>query len=284
MQLRYGSGAEARTVDREQLEYGRMGGTPLPTYAEIIGKYPSLSAATCVFAAGSLVLGWAHAASDLDLYVLSEQQLVPGGELESFVRHVSTEDPVIRIVIAELGPYRADMEFWRTVQIDEIIGRFAAGVPSQDAPELDKGEQDLIYRLVTGRPLHGQDWWESRRDAVLRSGYGRWLAENRKLIAETYLEDVGGLLRSGDVDSAVLAAQEAFAGALEAALAMQGDYSINRKWLSRRLQRHPLPDITPEQAWAVLVMKDATDDLAGWAEATGRTAQRLLLSVERVGG
>jgi hypothetical protein len=57
MQLRYGSGAEARTVDRQQLEDGRRDGAPLPTYEEIIGRYPDLAVATCVFAPGSLVLG-----------------------------------------------------------------------------------------------------------------------------------------------------------------------------------------------------------------------------------
>ena len=281
IQLRFGSGAEARTADREGLEDGRLGGTPIPTYAEIVAKYPDLAAAECVYAAGSLVLGWGHAASDLDLYVISEEPLVPGGGLESFVRHASTEDPVMRIVIAEFGAYRADIELWRTVQVDEIIGRFAAGVPSQDAPELDKSEQDLLYRLVTGRPLHGQEWWASRREAIRRSGYGLWLAENRKLIAETYLEDVGGLLRSGDVDTAVLAAQEAFTGSLEAVFAVHGDYSVNRKWLARRLREYPLPEIGADEAWAVLLMVGAADDPAGWAESTARTAQRLLLTVER---
>jgi hypothetical protein len=281
LRLRYGSGTEAHESDRRRLEAGRLGSAPIPTFAEITAKYPALAAAECAYAAGSVVQGWGHAASDLDLYLVTDEPLVPGGDLESFVRHVSTADPVIRIVLGEFGAFRADIELWRAVQIDEIIGRFAGGTPSQEAPELDKSEQDLLYRLVSGSPLHGEGWWAQRREAVLGSGYGLWLAENRKLIAETFLEDVGGLLRSGDRESAVLAAHEAFIGSLEAVFAVHGDYSINRKWLYRRLQSHPPPEIGRDEAWALLTMAGAADDPAGWAEGTARTAQRLLLSVER---
>ena len=163
LRLRYGSGTEAREPDRARLEADRLGGARIPTFAQIVAKYPDFAVAECVYAAGSLVQGWGHAASDLDLYLVTEEPLVPGGELESFVRHVSTADPVIRIVLGEFGAFRADIELWRAAQIDEIIGRFTGGTPDQEKPELDKSEQDLLYRLVSGRPLHGEEWWAKRR-------------------------------------------------------------------------------------------------------------------------
>jgi predicted nucleotidyltransferase len=280
MRLRFGSGSEAAADHRESLVKRRLETADLPTFDEIVAKHPAFAAAVSIYAAGSVVQGWGHANSDLDLYVITDGQLVVDERLESFERRVSTDDPVIRIVLSEFGPFRADIELWRGVQVDEIIERFTGEGRNQEAPELDKSEQDMLYRLASGRPLHGDDWWKQRRTAIGESGYGLWLAENRKLIAETYLEDVGGLLISGDVHTAVLAAQEAFAGALEALLATHGDYSINRKWLYRRLQEFAPTEIGVEEGWARLVMVGAADDPGGWAEATARAAQRLLLAVE----
>ncbi|MEV7010666.1 hypothetical protein [Streptosporangium sp. NPDC051022] len=283
LELKYGSGSEASEDGRVRLAAGRTSGLPLPTFNEIAGKYPVFANALSVYAAGSVVQGWGHANSDLDLYVVTEEPVVVGDELESFVRHVSTEDPVIRIVLGEFGAFRADIEVWRAEQIDEVIARFDCGTPSQETPELDKAEQDMLYRLASGSPLQGESWWRSRRAAIDESGYGLWLAENRKLIAETFLEDVAGLLISGDHETALLAAHEAFTGAVEAVLAASGDYSINRKWLYRRLLAFPLPEITVDEAWAMLTMRGAHEDTAGWAERTARTTQRLLLAVEAKG-
>jgi hypothetical protein len=280
MNLRFGSGSEATDDNRRALADGRLATPTLPSFDEVVAKYPAFSAALTVYAAGSVVQGWGHANSDLDLYIVSEDHLDFGARLESFTRHVSTSDPVIHIVLGEFGPFRADMELWRGEQIDEIIGRFAGRLPDQEAPELDKSEQDMLYRLASGQPLHGADWWAARRDALRGSGYGLWLAENRKLIAETFLEDVGGLLVSRDHETAVLAAHEAFTGALEAVLAVNGDYSVNRKWLYRRLSTYTPKQIDVSDAWSALTMVGAKDDPRGWAERTARTAQRLLLSDE----
>ena len=96
------------------------------------------------------------------------------------------------------------------------------------------------------------------------------------------MEDVAGLLLSGDPHTALLASHEAFVAAIEAVLAVHGDYSINRKWLYRRLQAFILPEISLEDAWAGLTMAGAVDDPRGWAERMARIAQRLVLAVEEV--
>ena len=226
------------------------------------------------------MLGWAHANSDVDLYVVTRDALHVDGRLEAFTRYVSTRDPVIQIVIAELGALRADVELWREEQIDELIARFSGVTPSQESPELDRTEQDMLYRLSSGLPLHGTQWWEERRDALRGSKYRLWLAENRKLSSEGFLEDVDGLLLSDDAHTAALAAHEAFVSALEALLAMRHDYSVNRKWLYRRCQSTSLSEITLEEAWALLSMHGAKDDPARWAQTAAGTAQGLLLAVE----
>jgi len=280
IRLRFGSGSEAERAQREESAQARAGGAQIPGYEEIISRYPAFRDALSVYAAGSVVQGWGHAASDIDLYVVTDGELRPSGELESFERRVATGDPVIHIVLGEFGPFRADIEVWRAAQIDEVISWFGVGTPSQEAPEPGPFEQDLMDRLAAGRPLHGVAWWQQRRDAIHRSGYGLWLAENRKLTAENYLEDVGGLLVSGDAQSALLSAHEAVLSSLEALLATHGDYSTKRKWLYRRLVATKPAEISTEEAWSLITMSGAAEDPGGWAAKTARIAQRLLLTVE----
>lgn len=281
MTLRYGSGAESSRDNREAMLSGRVGGgAALPSAEEIFGKYPVLASALSVWAAGSVVQGWGHGASDLDLYVVTDEGLTVGGEMESFERRVSTDDPVIHIVLGEFGAFRADIELWRQSQIDELVQRFSGGTRDQEAPDLDKTEQDLFYRLVSGRPLSGTEWWQQRRTAILQSKYGTWLAENRKLAAEGYLEDVGGMLQTGDQHSAVLAGREAFVCALEALLVSYDDYSINRKWLYRRLVAAQPTELTVDEGWRHLATVGAAEQPGEWAESAARLAQRLLLTVE----
>ena len=280
IRLRFGSGSEAEQANRAVLADARTKGAELPSFDEIVRRYPVFKDALSVYAAGSIVQGWGHAASDIDLYVVTDAALRPGKDLEAFERHVATHDPVIHIMLGEFGPFRADIEIWRAAQVDEVISWFAGRTPSQEAPELGQWEQDLLHRLASGRPLHGFAWWQGRRDAIHQSGYGLWLAENRKLTAENYLEDVGGLLVSADEQSALLAAHEALICSLEALLATYGDYSTKRKWLYRRLLATRPDEISVEDAWQLITMSGALDDPAGWAAGAARVAQRLLLTVE----
>ncbi len=283
MSLRYGSGSEASTQTRDALAEGRRVGADIPGVEEITGKYPLFGGAVSIFAAGSIVQGWGHAASDIDLYVVTASPLAVDDTLEYFVRHVSTTDPEIRIVLGEFGAYRADIEVWTVAQIDEVIARFAAGTPSQESPELMENEQDMLYRLAAGRPLSGAGWWQQRKEAIDQSRYGLWLGENHKLKAETYIEDVGGLLATGDGQTAALAGQLAVLEAVEAVLALYGDYSVNRKWLYRRLEKVRPAEISVSDGWDMITMAGASTDPSGWAERAGRLAQRLLLSVEARG-
>jgi hypothetical protein len=275
--LRYGNGRDA--LEGERVDPGVV--PQVPTFAEIVEAYPVVAGASCVCVAGSVVLGWGHAFSDLDLYVLSERPLEPDPRLEIYQREVSTEDPAISIAIGEVGPYRLDFEFWRTGQVDEIVGRFSGDVVDQEAPELDKTEQDMLYRLVSGRALHGEGWWRACRERILASHYGHWFADNRKLKAESGLEDVAGMLASGDREAALLASHETFTLALEALLATYGDFSVTRKWLHRRLLAYEPREIDAELAWRTLTMHGAAEDPGGVAEHTAVTAQRLLVAVER---
>jgi hypothetical protein len=280
-ELRYGSGQEATAKNRADLQRRRLA-DQAPSAGELFSTYPAFADAVCVFISGSVTRGWTHAKSDLDVFVVSKESLeVDPQVLEIFEQRISTLDPVIRVAIGEIGQFRADIELWREMQIDELIRRFAVGVPGQDIPSLDRTEKELIYRLTSGVPLSGDIWWAQRRGAILTSSYGLWLSENCKLAAEGMLEDVSGMLESGDAESAALAAREGFCGSLEALLAVYGDYSSSRKWLFRRIQDVRPSEVTVEEAWETIAMSSAATDPASWAKRTANLAQSILLAVER---
>ncbi|MEU9047979.1 MULTISPECIES: hypothetical protein [unclassified Kitasatospora] len=278
--LKYGTGREASAEGREALLKGRLAELQLPTAADVHAKYPAFADATSVFVSGSLIWGWAHANSDLDLYVISKEPFVAGPGMETFERHISTADPLIWITLGEFGPFRTDIEIWREEQVDEIIGRFANGVPNQEMPEIGMSEHDMLHRLASGAPIAGDDWFNSRRDAIRASSFSAWLAEAKKLDAEGFLEDVAGLLASNDEHAAVIAAREAFNRSLAGLLALYGEYGVSPKWMFKRVLAAQPTEISKDEAWELLTMKGCHEAPAKWAEHAAAVATRLLIGIE----
>lgn len=77
-----------------------------------------------------------------------------------------------------------------------------------------------------------------------------------------------------------MAGREAFVCALEALVVSYDDYSINRKWLYRRLVAAEPTELTIDEGWRHLATVGAAEQLEEWAESAARLAQRLLLTVE----
>ncbi|MFI0718863.1 hypothetical protein [Streptomyces sp. NPDC021224] len=278
--LRHGSGREATGDSRDRLRALRMLPGNVPSAEEIFAAYPQFAGSTCVFVSGSLTLGWGHAHSDLDLYVVSADGGAaasgPAGLLED---RAFAEDAVAPVALGEIGQFRADIELWGEGQVDELIRRFTPR-PPPGRVTVRRGERDLLYRLTTGVAVTGHAWWDARRQAVLASGYGQWLARNRKVHAEGALEDASGLLISGDPDAAALAAREGYVAGLEMVLALHADFSSSHKWLLRRLLSASPAEVGAGEAREVLLMADCARDPAAWARRTVSAAQRLILMIE----
>lgn len=281
LDLLLGKGQEASEERRRAMHRERLAPGRIPGYRELIEAYPELSDTLCVFASGSLTQGWGHGKSDLDLFAVfdgpPEREKLTN--LELLEVRVSTADPVSWIALGELGQYRADIELWRQSQVDELIDRFAAS-PDKYTVRPNYAEQDLLYRLSKGAPLAGGTWLAERQRKLLTSAYGPWLAESQKLDSEGMLEDVEGLLMSGDDESAALAAQRGFSMALHALLALYGDFSSSHKWLYRRLIEAAPDELSLAEGWAALSMSGCDRDPAGWAARTAALTQRLLTAVE----
>jgi len=278
----YGKGKEASQAQRETMNAARASLTAIPGLDDLLQAYPAFKDATCVFASGSLTEGWAHAKSDLDLFGIFSGTVAADSldGLELIKVKTTTSDPTSWIALGEVGSYRADIEVWSEAQVDELIGRFTSTGADKYTVRPNPAERDLLYRLSKAVPLAGESWLVLRREALMDSTYGAWLAENQKADAEGLLEDVAGLLESGDAHSAVLAAHRGFIIALGSLLAAYGDYCPSQKWLYRRLETVRPDELTTADGWRVLIMDGCAADPAGWAERTARLIQRMLTGVE----
>ncbi|HST47609.1 hypothetical protein [Jatrophihabitans sp.] len=260
--ISFGAGSDSSSTNRERMLASRQGTPALPTAADVFAAFEAFRPAVSMFMAGSVILGWGHGTSDIDLYVVLPEA---SGPIEgAYTRTASTTDPTMYIVLGQFGAFRADIEVWTHEQIHEVIDRFY-GPPAARAA--DRTEQDLLNRLVTGRPLHGDRWWSQARTRITESSYPAWLVGRRLSRARSATDSAARWLDSGSAVPAVLAAREAFTCTVEAVLAAGGDYSVNRKWLYRRMQATPVPGLETDQAWRRLCLEGAEAAPADWTAA-----------------
>ncbi|MGW4789933.1 hypothetical protein [Streptomyces sp. NPDC004230] len=284
LELVKGSGREATAEGREELRKAVAAGE-LPSLEQFLATYPQFASARCIFVSGSLVEGWGNEKSDVDLFVITDEPLVPDtASLYLLEDRISASAPVIWAAIGELGPFRADIEIWTTRQVDELIGHFerpSGGHFQGWNGTLGHTERDFFYRLLTGRPMSGADWWEAKCAALRSSDYQLWLAEDIKVDGENGLEDVVGMLGGGDDASAALAVKAVLQQALLAILAIHGDISPGRKWLPQRVLRQRPPEITWDTAWEALSMRGAWENPREYARRTADLVHSLFIKVEQ---
>ena len=263
LELSFGNGSDSLASQRSRMQASRETSPELPTASQVFAEFEIFRPATSVFVAGSVVMGWGHGTSDIDLYVMLPEALdgIDGG----YARTASTTDPMMYIVLGQFGAFRADIEVWTVEQVNEIINRFE---DLRGPAMADRGEQDLLNRLVTGRPLHGEPWWARARDRITSSSYAMWLAGDRRRLAEAAVESARAESARGSALSSLLIAREALARAVEAALTVRGDFSVSRKWLYRRMQSTPLEGIDVDATWRRLCLDDAERSPDRWTATT----------------
>jgi hypothetical protein len=281
LELAYGTGKESSAEERASMRRDRGSALKtLPLLSELLATWPLLNDMSMIFLSGSVVQGWGHANSDLDYYVFSDEYTEPDRSvMETAKRSVGTSDPYIHIGVGQVGSYRADVEFWTLGQVQELVRAFEKNAQDYEAPEIGRTEQDMLYRLSIGRPLRGHETFNELRDNLLSGYYRHYVATARKMGAESTAEDVAGLLESGDDRAAAIAAQLGLLAATEAALAVHGDWSVNRKWLARRI---PIlaAHVDETVLWEALAMRDAHVDPRGYAERTLRLTTKLISVAE----
>lgn len=222
------------------------------------------------YIAGSIACGWGHTASDLDIYVVCDEPWT--GETTTRVPVALTPDTV-PFAVAHVDRMRWTVEYWQDTQIDQLVGKVSWEVFERDPNSAAlvtspvQKELNLLERMNHAIVLAGEDWIAERRRQIGASAIRSIAASAQLDVVDTYLEDIVGLMESGDLDAAVLAAKVAFEYAVDALMAFHGEVARDGKWRARRVKLVDSKTLPFADYWRLETMRDFDpDDPRPWLE------------------
>jgi hypothetical protein len=234
----------------------------LPSTDELEANIAGFDRAAVVFLSGSLIAGFGHANSDVDVYVCfaSAADLTAVTTEADTVREPLTGAPVAAFYVGET---RWDVEFVAAGDVDSAIAKVEE-LDESDDPAVSEHEIDLLSRLSVAAPVKGVEQLEAWKSRLQASRLSSVLAARYLTAADGHVEDALGLLEVDDVPTAAYCARLAFELGTDALLAAEGRYWPTPKWRIAQLRRGPAGSVDLEEYLAVTEMR-ALDGRA-WVE------------------
>ena len=234
-----------------------------------------------IFVSGSVIEGWGHANSDLDVYVITDHPVVGERVTFEYVRLDPTDLPSLSVYPSGR---RIDVEYWRPSQIDQLLAKVAElpqlGAQSAGS-DLEWLEIAILDRISVGRALENEPWLEEVKKRVRESAIRAILTSHKFNLADSLFNDASGLLSSGDLESAVLAARRGFDLTIDGLLAACGELAPSHKWRARKMRRAQPAELGWEEFWRIAVMADlAALGERRWVTMVVTRCQTLIGSVE----
>jgi hypothetical protein len=233
--------------------------------------------AVCVFVSGSLVAGWGHAASDVDLSVVTE---LPVTITPTTVMDLTlSPDPIPIATAYGRDGQRYGIEYWTTKQVQTMLDTVARGV--HDRPRPGSGDIDCFYRISVGVAITGAAWLQRAQDQLAASALPGLLAVDKFGDVDSHIEDAVGLMEVGDRESSVLAARQALGHAVDGYLAARGSLSPEEKWRYRKLAEVPDGPLDPDEYWRLETMRDFDPaDPNAWVMRVIEVCNSLIMEVD----
>lgn len=240
------------------------------------------SDALAVFVSGSLLEGWAHPNSDLDVFVITPTAL-PAETMDAF-KYQTLEERVVGIRLLFDDDRRWDFEYWTEGQIEEILAKVSGWryTPvASEPPALSDGERDIIWRLAIAESLQSEVWLTSVQDRFQESDLYRLIALLALNDADGLIDDVAGLLEIGAQTSAVMAARQALDRVADGVAALYGELSVSAKWRAARLQRANPEELPFSDYWRQVTFTSFDQKHpAEWARESVALCQSVLLGLD----
>jgi hypothetical protein len=238
--------------------------------------------ALAVYVSGSYARGWANAASDVDIYVVTrEDHEWTHGQPRR--RNVALDPAFVRCgALIGDGP-RWELEYWREEQVDQLFAKVTWDVlerPAAAGDDLTVTEVAFLDRLGYALALAGADWVSRRREEMEGSALRVIMVSRHLNDSGSLAEDALGQLEADDHESATLSAQLAFGRLVDAVLAHHGRLAQGQKWRARQM-RDAAPDILPfDEYWSVATMRDLDPDAPGaWIRRVLELCQRVQIDL-----
>jgi hypothetical protein len=260
----------------------RLGALVAEVSARSLARLGALPAAyEAIFLSGSVGEGWSHANSDLDVYVIADQ---PVADDRVTFDHVRLDPDVVPSLSAWAGGRRVDVQYWHPSQIDQVlakVGELPQSGRQGAGSDLDPLEIAIVHRISVAVALENERWLRATKKRIRESAVRAIVACRYFNLAESLLNDATGLLRSDDLESAVLAARRGFDLTIDGLLATYGELAPSQKWRARKLRRSRPGEIGWEEFWRLAVMADLPAlGERRWVEAVVARCQTLIGSVE----
>ncbi|MFJ4651913.1 nucleotidyltransferase domain-containing protein [Nocardia sp. NPDC088792] len=256
-----------------------------PSPRELLETHDLLPAdPLAVVLVGSHARGWAHTGSDIDIMAVVEQ---PVTDPRAVPLEVSVRPDRIQAVIVHAGGPRLEIKYWLADQIDQVLDRVSwEAFEHRDTIEdgLDVQSRIMLERLMNGRPLHGDSWANSLSERIRSSAFRAFQVNSALAECDGRAESALGMLASGDADSAVLTAREAFGCAIDALLMAHGELNANRKWRARRFRELEPGSMSYAEYWDWETMRGLDPDAPGeWVRDVVRLCKNMWLDIDLQG-
>jgi hypothetical protein len=226
----------------------------IPPEQALEERVPGFSRAAAVFVSGSLVAGFGHANSDVDVYVCFASAEDRQDALQP-MQTTTEPDSGMPMSVFYADEVRWDVEYHLAGDVEALIER----VEEPEEPSqviLSDSEIDLLYRISVAKPIRGAELVESWQRRTVESKLGEILTTRYFAVVDAAVEDALGLLETGDVSTAAYCARNAFEQGTAAVLASSGRYCPSAKWRISQLRKHPAGSITAEEYLEVVEMRD----------------------------
>lgn len=205
---------------------------------------------------GSAARNRSHQASDIDVLVATEQ--TPGAGTLRLTR--SRAGDYLVGAVAEFGGRTVEVHYWSQPQVDALLAAAsweAFDDPLPGAEAFSVKERQFVDRLSTAQVLTGAPWHQVCHALLNDSAFGPLGIRYSLDAADAVLGKARGLLRSGDIQAAVLAAKDVFDHTVDALLLGAGELGPLRKWRARQFHdAAPRLPIDFDTYWALETMRD----------------------------
>jgi hypothetical protein len=242
--------------------------------------YPDESDAV-VYLSGSIVAGHANPWSDIDMFAVTDE----GGPSSDLQGHATTNSTSQHLVDGR----RVDYEFWRPATVEWIAQRLRAH-------RLGTGESivgasfiqiELIFmhRLRIGIPLANPDGFAELQAKFDWDQLAAFLTEEAVRHLDAEFEDLVGMRKGGDRDTALWVARQVVDVSLEAYLHSRGITDPVQKWKIKYLEAledDPRHRQLRQDYWRLMYpaaaesLRDGSDDWERYAEEVIQFSNRVV--------
>jgi hypothetical protein len=234
-----------------------------------------------VFVGGSMARGWAHARSDADLYIVS---VAPWTGATNGFSPVALDPDSVPTNVTYIDGRRWEVRYWLEAQVDQMLAKADwenfHGTDSTGR-RLSPHEALFLSRLDGALVVIGAEWMRHRRQQVADSAFRSMFTLRALADADSWVEDALGMLESGDMHAAVLAAQGALAASADALTLNHGEYSVEQKWRARRVQAVDSSLLPFDRYWAMATMMTFDPEHPEeWIRSVLELSRKVALEVE----